>query len=271
MISYKMNLVFTIAITIGLVLQSVGTSTVNRDLLTKSNIQEKIELSNDSTIVYQTSNLVIKKISDHVYLHISYLNTDEFGKVGCNGMLVISDGEGVVFDSPTNNQSSKELIQFVNRKLMSDIKAFVPTHFHQDCVGGLEEFQNNYIPTYASKQTLALLKKNGQTFTLPVKSFNRNLNLNIGNYKVYAEYFGQGHTKDNIIGYFPLEDVIFGGCLIKEIGAGKGYLGDANSQQWSKTVEKIKSKYPHVKLVIPGHGQLGGSDLIDYTINLFAN
>src|SRR5690606_34863652 len=271
MISYKMNLVFTIAITIGLVLQSVGTSTVNRDMLTKSNIQEKIELSNDSTIVYQTSNLVIKKISDHVYVHISYLNTDEFGKVGCNGMLVISNGEGVVFDSPTDNQSSKELIQFVTQQLKSEIIALIPTHFHQDCVGGLVEFETRNIPTYAFKQTISLLKENGQMFASPVKSFNPKFTLNVGTQKIHAGYYGQGHTRDNIIGYFPLEKVIFGGCLIKEIGAGKGYLGDANCDQWSKTVEKIKSKYPHVKLVIPGHGQLGGSDLIDYTKNLFAN
>ena len=42
------------------------------------------------------------------------------------------------------------------------------------------------------------------------------------------------------MGYFPSENIMFGGCLIKEIDAGKGYLGDANIANWSMTVEKVK-------------------------------
>lgn len=61
----------------------------------------------------------------------------------------------------------------------------------------------------------------------------------------------------------------FGGCLIKELQATKGYLGDANVGECSGTVEKVKQHYPHVKIVIPGHGEIGGMDLLDYTIKLF--
>src|SRR5690606_25926641 len=189
------------------------------------------------SIVYLSENLIIKKLSKHIYIHISYLNTDDFGKVGCNGMLVMDDNEAVVFDSPTDYKSTVELIQFVTEKLNSKITALIPTHFHQDCIGGLEEFEKHHIPTYATKQTIALIKESGQLFSQPIKNFNKSLTLKIGNQKVFAEYFGEGHTKDNIVGYFPSEEVIFGGCLIKEIGANKGYLGDANSAQWSKTVE----------------------------------
>jgi metallo-beta-lactamase class B len=62
---------------------------------------------------------------------------------------------------------------------------------------------------------------------------------------------------------------MFGGCLIKELGAGKGYLGDANVVAWSSTVEKVKKAYPNVKVVVPGHGAYGNIKLLDYTINLF--
>jgi len=34
------------------------------------------------------------------------------------------------------------------------------------------------------------------------------------------------------VGYFPKENIIFGGCLIKAIDASKGYLGDANTADW---------------------------------------
>lgn len=223
----------------------------------------------DSLTIYQTENLIIKKLSNHIYEHISYLNTDDYGKVGCNGMLVINENKGIVFDTPTDNKSSLELIDFVTSKLKTEIIAIIPTHFHEDCLGGIEEFEKHNIQTYAASKTIELLKNNNQNFSKSIKEFDNNLTLDIGNKKVYAEYFGEGHTKDNIIGYFPEDNAVFGGCLIKKVGAGKGYLGDANTDQWSETVRKIKLKHPKAKIVIPGHGKLGGTELFDYTVELF--
>ncbi len=235
----------------------------------KTTTENTKTLLGDNLIIYQTDNLIIKKLSNHIYAHISYLNTDDYGKVGCNGMLVINENKGIVFDTPTDNKSSLELINFVTNELKSDIIAIIPTHFHDDCVGGIEEFEKHNIQTYASKQTIALLKNNGQNLAKPIKEFDTNQTLNIGSKKVYAEYYGEGHTKDNIIGYFPEDKAIFGGCLIKKFGASKGYLGDANTDKWSETVRKIKLKYPKTKIVVPGHGKSGGTELFDYTIELF--
>lgn len=259
---------------------SYGTSNIDYEKL-KNDVKEvlkgnlKTDTKNikahsvDSLTIYRTENLTINKLSNHVYEHISYLNTDDYGKVGCNGMLVINENKGIVFDTPTDNKSSSELIDFVTNELKSEIMAVIPTHFHEDCVGGIQEFQNHNIPTYATKQTIELLKKNGQNFSKPIKEFYNHLTLDIGNKKVYAEYFGEGHTKDNIIGYFSEDNAIFGGCLIKTDGGSKGYLGDANIDKWSETVRKIKSKYPKAKIVIPGHGKSGGIELLNYTIELF--
>lgn len=86
---------------------------------------------------------------------------------------------------------------------------------------------------------------------------------------MYTKFFGEGHTKDNVVGYFPEAEAIFGGCLIKESGAGKGNLEDANVAAWSATVKKLKRSYPRAKTVIPGHGKSGGRELLDYTIKLF--
>lgn len=223
----------------------------------------------DSLTIYQTKNLIIKRMSNHIYQHISFLNTDDFGKVECNGMLVINENEGVVFDTPSDNESSAELINFITDELKASITAIIPTHFHEDCVGGVQEFEKRGIPIYASKLTADLLKENSHNLPNSLTTFDRNLTLNIGNKKVYAEYFGEGHTKDNVVGYFPESNAVFGGCLIKTSGASRGYLGDANTDKWSETVKKIKLKYPKVEIVIPGHGEVGGTELFDYTIKLF--
>tara|TARA_R110000868_G_scaffold143879_4_gene362589 strand:- start:451 stop:1230 length:780 start_codon:yes stop_codon:yes gene_type:complete len=229
----------------------------------------KTGIPSDSLKVYESENLIVVKLSQHIYQHISFLNTDDFGKVACNGMLVINSHKGVMFDTPTDDKSAMELIRFVTKKLKTDITAVIPTHFHEDCIGGIASFIDEGIPAYANNKTIALLKMKKLNFTKYINEFNGELSLNIGDKKVYAEYFGEGHTKDNIIGYFPEDEAIFGGCLIKEEKATKGYLGDANTDEWSATVQNIKLKYPNTKIVIPGHGKNGGTALLDYTIQLF--
>ncbi|GHT68087.1 beta-lactamase [Bacteroidia bacterium] len=218
--------------------------------------------------LYKSDNLIIRQISPHVYEHITFLNTQDFGKVACNGIIVADENEAVVFDTPTDGQTSVELINWIAQQLNSKITAIIPMHFHVDCLGGLDEFHQRSIPSYAYRQTIVLAAKNG--FVLPQNEFDSILEVPVGNKKIYAEFIGEGHTQDNIIGYFPTDSIMFGGCLIKEIGAGQGNLEDANVQAWSETVKKLKQKYPQTKIVVPGHGKYGGTELLDYTMTLFA-
>lgn len=220
-------------------------------------------------ILYNSQTLVIEKLSDNVYQHKSFLNTNSFGRVDCNGMIVAVKNEAIVFDTPANDSASRELIRYVTDSLGCKIKGIIPTHFHEDCVGGLEEFYRNNIPSYASNKTIELLNLRGRKFSKPFIAFDGNLSLAVGDKAVYAEYLGQGHTIDNTIGYFPEDKALFGGCLVKELNAGKGNLADANVKAWPATVSNIRQRYPEARIVIPGHGKWGGTALLDYTIQLF--
>ncbi|WP_223606143.1 subclass B1 metallo-beta-lactamase [Chryseobacterium sp. OSA05B] len=225
--------------------------------------------SEKAKVMYKTDNLSIIQLSDGIYQHISYLNTDSFGKVECNGMIVKDGNETVILDTPTNDTSSAELITWIKNSLHAKVNAVVATHFHDDCLGGLKEFDKNNIPSYANNKTIELAKQTGAN--VPGHGFNDTITLNAGKHKIFLRYFGEGHTKDNVVAYIPDEKAMFGGCLIKEVDATKGYLGDANVQAWSQTVEKVKAQYPDVKIVMPGHGEIGGQELLDYTIKLFKN
>ena len=217
--------------------------------------------------VYHSDGLIIIQISDNAFLHTSYLQTNDFGNVPCNGMIVRNSNEVVVFDTPTNDKSAEELIKFIKEKLHCKINAIVPTHFHSDCLGGLASFHSNKIASFANSATIELAKANN--VVVPQNGFNDSLKIKLGNTYTIVKYYGQGHTKDNVVGYFPKENILFGGCLIKELKATKGYLGDANVGDWSTTVEKVKQQYPNVEIVIPGHGEIGGKELLEYTIKLF--
>ena len=217
--------------------------------------------------VFESTNIRVIQISPNTYQHISYLQTNDFGNVPCNGLVVCSNQEAIIFDTPTNDSSSNELMRWINVALKTKINAIVPTHFHNDCLGGLKAFDEQGIPSYASAKTIDLAKANG--YVLPKHPFNDTTVLQVGNKIIQIKYFGEGHTMDNVVAYFPSEQVLFGGCLIKELGASKGYLGDANIETWSSTVTKIKKAYPYLKIVVPGHGAVGNQALLDYTIQLF--
>jgi metallo-beta-lactamase class B len=217
--------------------------------------------------IYKSDSLVITQLSENSFEHTSYLQTNDFGNVPCNGLIVRNGSEVIIFDTPTSNETSAELISWIKETLHGTIKAIIPTHFHNDCLAGLTEFHKNNISSYASFKTIELAKVNG--YTVPANGFADSLVLNVGTEKVSVRFFGEGHTKDNVVGYFASEHVLFGGCLIKEVGASKGYLGDANVAAWSGTVEKIKQAYPNVNIIVPGHGECGSQKLLDYTIKLF--
>ena len=179
-------------------------------------------------------------------------------------MVYLHGNEAIVFDTPTNNDAAGELIKWVGKRR---IKAVVATHFHNDCLGGLAQFHKEGIPSYANQTTIALAQANKEI--VPQNSFGKKMVFDIGGDVVHAEFFGQGHTMDNVVGYVPSKKTLFGGCLIKQLNASKGNLEDANVKAWASTVENIIKEIPDLELVIPGHGEHGGTELLEYTITLF--
>lgn len=217
--------------------------------------------------LYTSDRLTITSLSENTFVHTSFLQTDDFGKVACNGLIVRDGNEVAVFDTPTDDPSSQELIRWVQDVLKCKIVAIVPTHFHSDCLGGLAVFHAAGIPSMANEKTIELATQN--QMNVPQKGFSGKSSLLVGRKEVHLRFFGEGHTRDNIVAYFPAEQVLFGGCLIKEIGASKGFLGDANVSAWSATVAKLQQAFPQVKHVVPGHGAVGDAKLLDYTRQLF--
>ncbi|HEX5669660.1 MAG TPA: subclass B1 metallo-beta-lactamase [Chitinophagaceae bacterium] len=221
----------------------------------------------DPRQVYASKDLIITQLAGNSFKHTSFKQTNDFGNVPCNGLVVRNGNEVVVFDTPTQNESSEELINWIRDSLHCRVRAIIPTHFHDDCLGGLKAFHDHAIPSYANVRTIELARAN--QFTVPQNGFRDSLRLNVGSEHVILKFPGEGHTKDNVVGDFPADRIMFGGCLVKELNASKGYLGDANLDTWSATVEYVKKEFPNVSIVVPGHGEHGSIDLLDYTIRLF--
>ncbi len=211
--------------------------------------------------------LEIVKLSDHSYLHVSYLELEDGRNFACNGYIYANQGEAFVFDTPVNDSLANQLMRFVEDELQLKIKGVVVSHRHRDAVGGLRAFTKAQIPSYGSIQTADYLKADSLVISHPFK--NKQV-LQIGDSTIENLYFGEAHTSDNIVSYIPEEQLLFGGCMIKAEEAGPGNLEDANLEQWPQTVALIKDSLPNIQTVVPGHGAFGQSQLLDYTISLFS-
>ena len=182
-------------------------------------------------------------------------------------MIYIHGDKALIYDTPADNKASSELLNWLEKEQKKQIVAVIVTHFHVDCLGGLKTFHEQQIPSYGTYSTIELARVN--TEIVPKNGFETKITFNVDGERAMAEYYGQGHTTDNIVGYIPAEKALFGGCLIKALKAKKGNLEDANTAEWAATVLNIKNTYPDLKIVIPGHGNDGGIELLDYTIELF--
>lgn len=220
--------------------------------------------SKNLDLPYQTGYLKISRIQNDVYLHTSFIPYKGM-QVGCNGIIYRSNDQVVVVDSPTDEKSTKALMRWIKKQWKTDVDAVIPTHFHNDCLGGLEFFHDKKVPSYANQLTKFLADSTNQT--VPQHTFEGAHQLFDG--KVYLRFVGEGHTRDNIVVYLPEEQVLFGGCLVKCLNANEGFTGHANLGEWSNTIAKVKQQFPEALVIIPGHGPYGDQSLLDYTIELF--
>ena len=224
-----------------------------------------IEL-NEKTII--SEDLEITRISEKCYVYVSYMQSEKWGKVPCNGLVYINQGKAIIADTPVDNDQTKILINWVQKELNVEIIGFIGTHWHNDCSGGFDAATKAGISTYTCDLTNNILID--KELSLPKYHFTDSTNISIGNQIVQCSYLGEGHTVDNIVVWIPEEKVLFGGCMVKSLGStGLGYTDEADLEAWPKTLQKVLDKYKEAKFVIPGHGAYGDTELLKHSISLF--
>jgi len=209
----------------------------------------------------------IQQLTPHLYVHLSHITLSNGNTFPCNGLIYINRGEAMIFDTPLDEASSQALIAWLQEEKKVKIKGVVANHFHEDCLGTLAVFHEAGIPSYANSTTIDLAKAAG--YTVPTNGFDQTIQLEVGGEWIECWHPGEAHTVDNIVAWIPKEKALFGGCMLKSVGATKGNLADANVEAWSSTIQEVKNKYPNLKWAVPGHGDSGGMELLDFTIQLF--
>ena len=63
--------------------------------------------------IYMSPSLEIDSVAPGTYVHRTFLQTEEWGKVPCNGLIYVNSGEAAVFDTPSTDSVSNQLIGWI--------------------------------------------------------------------------------------------------------------------------------------------------------------
>lgn len=214
-----------------------------------------IKISNDIELI---------KISDNAFIHVSYFETQNYGRVGANGLIFINGNKAFLFDSPWNDSLTKDLVSWMTDSMKIEVVGFIPNHWHSDCMGGLGYLKSQKIESYANQTTIDIAKT--KNLPIPDHGFRDSLQLQFGNKLIKCYYFGAAHSLDNIVVWIPSEKILFAGCMVKSVNSNDlGNTADGDLIAYPKTIDKLIDRFPMAKIVIPGHGQFGEFELIKHT------
>ena len=214
-----------------------------------------------------TDDLELIKLPGNAYIHTSYMDLPGYGRVPANGLVYFTRDEAYIVDTPWNDEQTKELIYWIRKNLDVDIGGVIVTHWHNDCMGGLRAVQECGIKIYSSALTREIAVR--EKLPAPENTFERTLQLGPDGNEIVAAFYGAGHTADNIVVWVPSEKILFGGCMVKTLGARDlGNISEADLDQWPHTLKTVLEHYSDAKIVIPGHGPHGDTGLIRHTIDL---
>jgi metallo-beta-lactamase class B len=205
----------------------------------------------------------IEPLRDHKFVHRS---TDANG-IPSNGLIVDTRGGLVLIDTAWTDAQTEVILRYGDSVLRKEWLGAVLTHDHDDRAGGVGALLRRRIPVAALDLTVASLEKRGVRGVTPLFAAARGAHKDDRGFEAF--YPGPGHAPDNIV--VKIDDVVFGGCLIKSTAASDlGFTGDANLAAWPAAVRRVAERYGKTT-VVPGHGPVdptGGA--YQHTLKLLA-
>jgi len=217
----------------------------------------------------QIKPIEIESINNNLFVYQTF-NTFNNVDYSANGMYLVTDEGIILFDVPWQKTQYQTLNDLLLEKYNLPVIAVFATHSHDDRAGDLSFYNNLNISTYATALTNEKLKKEGKAISTSEIEIGKTYKF--GKEKFVIEYFGPGHTEDNVVVWFPKYKVLNGGCLIKDANAANlGYTGEANLEEWPKTIQKLVTKHSKIKKVIPGHDNWKTNGHIEKTFKLLEN
>ena len=140
---------------------------------------------------------------------------------------------------------------------------------HTTAVRGIKYIQNKQVlkdiirPTHPEISGSLEAEIDALRIPLPLIAFDSRLTLDMGDATFHLEYVG-GHSPGTILTYLPEAKAVFTGDNVE---GQFPYFGQGRFHDWKKILYKILDM--DVDLVVPGHGPVGGKEMVEAYIDFF--
>lgn len=218
-----------------------------------------------------------EKIAEDVYFHEGDLK----GKGHCNNGWIVFADYVLVIDANFPS-GALEVIPKIRSVTDKPIRFAFDTHHHGDHAYGNQVWVENGATPVAHAGVLEEMKKYetglfgnkpgrwedtakgrkdvaASKLKPPSVLYNKDMIFDDGKHRVELHHFGVAHTRGDGFAWLPKERILFTGDAC--VNGPHNFMGDGDSGEWIKTLEAAKKLKP--KLICPGHGPMGGPELLD--------
>lgn len=219
----------------------------------------------------------VEKIAEDVYFHEGEIKPSGH----CNNGWIIFEDYVVVIDA---NFPSGARVILPKIKELTDkpIRFAFDTHHHGDHAYGNQVWIENGATPVAHEGALKEMKKwetglfggkpgrwedaaknrkdlQESKLKAPTLLYRTEMIFDDGKHRVELLHFGTAHTHGDGWAWLPKEKILFSGDAC--VNGAYNYTGDGNIAEWIKTLEAVKKL--GAKIVCPGHGPIGGPEMIE--------
>ncbi len=206
--------------------------------------------------------LKVREVAPGYWVHVAWAND-----IPANGLIAKTATGVVLVDPGWNDDQAERLVAWAEKTLGKPVAKAIVTHSHNDRSGGADALRRRGVPVLALDLTVAKAKAEEKKTLDALPEMKGGLYVDPMGFEVF--YPGAGHTKDNIVVGFPADGILFGGCLVKpEDSKVLGNIADADLASWPKAIAAVTERYGKAKIVIPGHGPVGGPLAFQRTLDL---
>ncbi len=215
----------------------------------------------------------LTKIAEGVYSYVDVTHATARNSFGANAGIVIGKDGIVVVDSLISAKVAKKFVKDIRAISDKPIKYVINTHMHLDHTFGNCEFMNlgaRIIASTVGKQEMIsyagpALKKasayglteqdmEGTEICYPTITFEKQMEIDLGDRTVELIHTGHSHTEGSIIVFVPDQKTLFAGDILFTNYHPNMKNGDING--WIKALDFILAM--DAARIVPGHGPVSG-------------
>jgi glyoxylase-like metal-dependent hydrolase (beta-lactamase superfamily II) len=217
-----------------------------------------------------------------------WFHEGDIGRKGhCNNGWIVFQDYVLVIDANFPS-GAREILPKIKASTDRPIRFAFDTHHHGDHAYGNKVWTDLGATVVAHEGVLAEMKKyeTGHFGTTPGRwedtakgrddvrdsklvppslLFPKKMVFDNGAQRVELHWFGVAHTHGDGFAWLPKERILFTGDAC--VNGPYNYMGDGSSRDWIPTLEAARALDP--KIVCPGHGLLGGVEILDHQIAFF--